>query len=365
MINILDKKIYIPFKIFAYQFIFQLILSIIKKKYFALSKKIINNKILVLAYHQIEDTKEYQLRSADKFIKVSKNSFKEQMKELKKTHEIIFIKDIYENKVSSYLSKNKPLACVTFDDGHISYSKYAVPLMKELGIKSTVYLISDIFLSKETPNEWWDYLWKYSTNSKEINLSIFIKNISISKKKIFAINFIQKVYFKSLTYIYERISLENQIKVDRLISKYKVDSSSDYINKNNIQELKENKLVTFGCHSKSHRHLSKVSEDQLKEEIINSKLDLENEINSHIQDFCFPYGRESDIGRNSFQKVSENYRSSVISSRKLPLYIRNTLNHICLTRLSINGNYSIEIFKKILKKHSSKWGADSIKKSKI
>jgi peptidoglycan/xylan/chitin deacetylase (PgdA/CDA1 family) len=63
--------------------------------------------------------------------------------------------------------------------------------------------------------------------------------------------------------------------------------------------------IRFGAHSRSHAKLPELSEDQLKEEIVGSKLDLESMLNTPITTFAYPYGEydvrvQSILSNNGF-----------------------------------------------------------------
>jgi peptidoglycan/xylan/chitin deacetylase (PgdA/CDA1 family) len=58
---------------------------------------------------------------------------------------------------------------------------------------------------------------------------------------------------------------------------------------NLIHELRENR-VTFGSHTKSHPFLTRLSVEELADEISGSKSDLEAKLSVPVEFFCYPYG---------------------------------------------------------------------------
>ncbi len=56
-----------------------------------------------------------------------------------------------------------------------------------------------------------------------------------------------------------------------------------------ISKLKE-EGVSFGSHSKSHPFLSRLSMDDVIDEVVNSKSDLEERLQVPVEFFCYPYG---------------------------------------------------------------------------
>ncbi len=65
-----------------------------------------------------------------------------------------------------------------------------------------------------------------------------------------------------------------------------------------IRELKEGG-VTFGSHTKSHPFLTRLSEQDLGQEVGASKADLEKRLQSTVDFFCYPYGDMNEKVRNA------------------------------------------------------------------
>jgi peptidoglycan/xylan/chitin deacetylase (PgdA/CDA1 family) len=57
----------------------------------------------------------------------------------------------------------------------------------------------------------------------------------------------------------------------------------------NVCELL-NHNITIGAHTVSHPYLQQISPDDCKNEILNSKLEIENKINRNVDVFCYPSG---------------------------------------------------------------------------
>lgn len=63
-----------------------------------------------------------------------------------------------------------------------------------------------------------------------------------------------------------------------------------YLNRRQLKELSENRLCTIGAHTMSHSRLPKLSFEKQQEEIINSKLWLEDVISKPVEHFAYPFG---------------------------------------------------------------------------
>ena len=70
--------------------------------------------------------------------------------------------------------------------------------------------------------------------------------------------------------------------------------NDDYMSWSQIRELSESGLITIGSHSMNHPNLSEInSEEQLKEEIFESKKILGKELNQEVKFFSYPFGGRS------------------------------------------------------------------------
>lgn len=80
----------------------------------------------------------------------------------------------------------------------------------------------------------------------------------------------------------------------------------NYMTKKEIQELLSTGFLVIGSHTISHRNLDTLNDRELKKEILDSKLILEDMFNEKIEDLCYPRGRFNykiiDIARNSGYK---------------------------------------------------------------
>ena len=64
----------------------------------------------------------------------------------------------------------------------------------------------------------------------------------------------------------------------------------------------------IGSHTLSHKKLSTLtSSNDLKSEIISSKIKLEKCFNIKIKHFAFPFGTYDSINKNSLKIISQNY----------------------------------------------------------
>lgn len=92
--------------------------------------------VCVLMYHSIGYEKNNRLR-------IPQQQFKQQMKYIKDNgYTTLTLQELY-----SFFTQNKPVpkksVVITFDDGYLDNYKYAYPILKQLGLKATIFVIVD------------------------------------------------------------------------------------------------------------------------------------------------------------------------------------------------------------------------------
>lgn len=66
--------------------------------------------------------------------------------------------------------------------------------------------------------------------------------------------------------------------------------SPEYLTWEQIYEMQQSGLVSFGSHSCSHRRLRSLSDEEIVQELTRSKQVLEEKLGLEITAFCYPYG---------------------------------------------------------------------------
>lgn len=90
----------------------------------------------------------------------------------------------------------------------------------------------------------------------------------------------------------------------------------ELMNKNDIFEWINNGM-TIGSHSHNHKNLTKLQDDELKNEILYSKEYLENLFSVSISDFCYPFGKINSL---SYTYVKKSYINGYTTNRSRFIY---------------------------------------------
>ena len=177
--------------------------------------------MLILAYHRVN-------REIRDGLSVSPAMFRSQMGYLLAKG---WTNVVLEEALSAQgLDREDRAFAITFDDGYQDNYFHAAPILDELGLRATVYLISD-FIDSTTPFPW-------------------------------------------LTLRGERV----------------LDHEDLHMTSDQLEETLKSGRFVFGSHTRTHPMLSGLSLDAATEEIVGSKALLEERLGVVVQTFCYPAG---------------------------------------------------------------------------
>lgn len=181
--------------------------------------------------------------------------FREHIKYLHKHYVFMSMDDLYEILRSNRHPIKYGLV-VTFDDGHKS-NVDLLPIFKEYKIRPVIYCCSQVVASMHP--FWWKMVDK--------NVVKEYKNMP---------NVDRLYYLKEKGFYTPNMTISN----------------AQALSRQDIDILKE--YVTFGSHTRFHPILTQCSQEEQKNEIVNSKYELEKLCGTPINHFAYPNGNYND-----------------------------------------------------------------------
>jgi len=297
-----------------------------------------HNGLLVLTYHRISDTSDYE-----DSLKVSKNIFEKQIQYLKNNYTILSgeeLSDIIRNK--------KPFpdnSClITFDDGWRDNYTNAYPILKKYKIPAIIFISTD-FIS--TYNIFWheqlqELLKNIPANTINKELDKLLSDWPGDIRKLIS-EALKQPNSKRQLKISELIStlkLVDPEKIDELIIKLskiynqKLIDESLMLSWNEINEMSQNNIC-FGSHTKSHAILTQVSHNSVIKELKESKDIIENKLGKQVHYLSYPNG---------------NYNKDILNVAKKNGYLAG---FTCKTGLNITFESSLELKRKHIREDQS------------
>ena len=253
-----------------------------------------------------------------------------------------FINNAKKNKkkfisLEKYLTsrKKKDYISITFDDGYKDNYLLAYPILKRMKIPFTLYITTNFIENQSLP--WWFLLEDYLA-LKKISKNDYKKENSVYLEKIFK----DKSLNDSFLNIRNKI-LNKKFNIEKLYNFKELTEkrlgSKIFMNWEQINNLNQDKLVTFGAHSVSHKRLSKCSLKESTEEIENSKKIIEEKIKTKIQHFAYPYGGIKDFAKKDIQILKKNNFKSAVTTIGRSSQILNR-NKFLISRFPLAEGYN-------------------------
>ena len=311
-----------------------------KLRYFDLLKHFQKNRVIILMYHRFSD-------KAEPF-KTHQSAFENQVKFLKKNFSFISLKHYSEilEKKRENLPRNPII--LTIDDGYQDNYTFAYPILKKYSVPATIFLTTD-FISKKAwlwPNKL-EFILKSSSRKvfyfplgkKAVQFSVDdFKNWHNTQLAIF--NYCRTLPDKEKDQTLNKLARRLKVSVPE-----KTQGDFQPLSWDQIREM-GNHLVHFGSHTCSHPILSRLTTEQLQYELIQSKLDLEENISSGVRLFCYPNGQIEDINYEAIQAVkSAGYRCAVTTVNGFNNIEKTNL--FLLKRISISSKDNSNIFRDV------------------
>lgn len=267
--------------------------------------------IPILAYHRIYDVpSDYPFDLG--LISATAEVFEQQMRILKKDFIPITIKQLVD-----HINKEKALPrnaiMITFDDGFDDNYYNAYPILKKLDMPATFFVSTDFVESNEAI--WFERLAYFfyrvealSIYIKQLDLELTLTSSLLSRREAYGI-------------LVEAIKLvENSIRIEILNELYieygdPYNSISEEASKyskpmtwNQLQQMADDGF-DIGAHSVTHPVLSKLTMEELSFELNESKVRLEEKINTEVLSTAYPVGQSESVSGSVLDITSKaNYQ---------------------------------------------------------
>lgn len=252
--------------------------------YSHLSNKV-NPHIIFLMYHRVcPDPKKWEYDT------IHPVTFEKQLQWLNKTYSFVSLDMVNDFLVNGTIPHCNMVA-ITFDDGYKDTFLYAFPILKKYRIPATILLTTGNIATRKL--FWWD-ISRYilsATRLERVKIDM-LGTFSLEKKtraKTISVieNLLKKMPENKKLRIIKSLISELDVKIpgdlgDRLILTW-----------DEIRKMSDEGMF-FGAHTVNHPILTQVSIEEARYEIVQSKKDIETELEKQITAFSYPNGRSSD-----------------------------------------------------------------------
>jgi peptidoglycan/xylan/chitin deacetylase (PgdA/CDA1 family) len=229
---------------------------------------------------------------------------------------------------------------ITIDDGYIDCYNNIFPILKKYNCPATMFLSTGYVNSNSL--FWVDELayWIKKSSLKILKLEglDYTFRIEDKKDKEKTINTLIKI-FKSLKEV-ERKEMMNRL-ANTLGVKEKVNANLN-LTWEQVKEMSQNR-ISFGAHTVNHPILTRISDEEARREVIDSKESIEGRIAQQVTTFCYPSGESETFNEFHKRLLKENGFLCAVASFGGAVGEKSDL--FSLERISVDRSDTMPLFK--------------------
>lgn len=274
-----------------------------KLGFYKLPQSLFSRSLTVLNYHRIDNPQSDGFSTFKPNVSASPKQFDLQMEYLAAKYNIVSA-----SEVSAWIMNGRQLpsraALITFDDGYYDNYSNAFPVLQKRNLPAIIFLATD-YMESSNPF-YWDLIaycfYKSSNDHLEIPLvGSFAWDNEISRDRI----------AKDIIEIMKTIPEPDKMKIiGSFPDLMNVSVSNDLFNGmflswGHVQEMSANG-IEMGAHTASHPILTRISPEDVRLEIIKSKMKIEEVTNKPVLSFAYPNGQKADFNSTVINAVRDS-----------------------------------------------------------
>jgi len=303
-----------------------------------LRRRLTRSKIPILAYHSVSAPEGETPSCLDLTgMRVTPREFRRQMEYVARHYHTVTLGDVLRSRSGE--APLPPHPCViTFDDGYLDAYENAVPVLEELGLRATFFVIGRPTASRELP--WLHAMYEILDSVSAARCASAFHKAAPSfstREGVTKQELCQQVrrYFDEqdrstrARFLYDvRAELGNRVR-----------RTFRFLKASQIRDLSE-RGFEIGCHSMEHEYLVRMSDEELLTDIRQCKDVLRRILRRPPDAFCYPFGWDFD-GR-----VIETLRREgfVCASTTIPGLNDQSTHPFALHRIGVNTATSFPLF---------------------
>lgn len=252
---------------------------------------------------------------------IDESEFQKQMEYISYWFDVVPLTELY---TQSYEARRPP-AAITFDDGYANNHEVAWPILKKMRLPATIFLNTALIGSDDTV--WFcrinDALAR--TMKKEVKCGGEVLSIATAEQKQAAGERIQEILKEN-----RKVNMDGGCRCgdrrsqvcEELIRSLGDDpgrpigneSPFRMLSPNQIVEMSADGLIDFGAHTRTHAILSRLSDEDLREEIEGSIDEVEGLTGKPCRTFAYPNGRAEDYDERAMKILRERGIAAAVTT---------------------------------------------------
>jgi peptidoglycan/xylan/chitin deacetylase (PgdA/CDA1 family) len=234
---------------------------------FAVSRQLTAHLPRILMYHQFTES------SATPAGGVSASVLRQQLGHITRRYRPVRLQDLARARVAGEPMPPRSVV-ITIDDGHTSFLRWAFPVLKEFGIPTTLFIVSDLL----DTGRW---LWTDRFMYLQAHARAVIPDAILTALK--------QLPPPERDHRLEELARQAGVTIPSLPPE-----PYALLSRVEVQQLAQSGLVEIGSHTRTHATLCSLDSEQSWIEVAGSRRDLERSLDLPITALCFPNGQFGD-----------------------------------------------------------------------
>lgn len=294
----------------------------------ALLRSLLRKEIVILAYHRVLDSWNEETFEFDPdLISASASEFRWQMSYIRQHYTPVTFRQVLDHLDGVFSLPSRPII-VTFDDGFDDNYLHAYPILRALNVPATIFVSTGYIGQSRT--FWFDWLFflcnkaassgipvRMGSSHFHLSADIGVRRIEIAR----ILSHVKRLPDAELRSELEK--LEQQLGLELPATGF---PQSRPLSWAQVREMGAHG-IEFGSHTVTHPILANLTQNRLSDELTESKVHLEREIERAVEVIAYPVGGKFafnsavvDAVRNAGYRIATSYIPGINGLQNLELF---------------------------------------------
>lgn len=297
-------------------------------------------KVVVIMYHGVVERE----LSPFAWTQMPLQKFEQQIEYISKKYHILPLTTVVEKLINKEKLPEYSLA-ITFDDGLKNNYTTTFPILKRFNLPAAIFLTTCNINSNKLL--WFDNLYLAIKETKKT--SIDLKEDGLDVFPIATPNEKNRALSTLFNHIKRLQRSEKDLFLDKVLNKLNADSIEGQdatpfksLDWDDIISLQQSNLISFGAHTETHNIMTRLTKEEVLQEIEISKKNIEEKLRIKCQLFAFPNGQKEDFNNEIKDAVKNSgFLCSFTTIGKFNEYCTDPYE---LGRFPIGSNFDKQYF---------------------